>query len=76
MIINSCKLQKKKKKEKKKDAKNMLDVHILQSGRKNNNMSGRSGIGVLVAGFSRVGASKKHAPLIFTIIFIIGQVDT
>ena len=39
---------------------------ILQSGRKNNNMTGRSGIGVLVAGFSRVGALKKHAPLVFT----------
>ena len=38
---------------------------ILQSGRKNNNMTGRSGIGVLVAGFSRVGALKKHAPLVF-----------
>ena len=29
-------------------------------------MSGRSGIGVLVAGFSRVGALKKHAPLVFS----------
>ena len=28
-------------------------------------MSGRFGIGVLVAGFSRVGALKKHAPLVF-----------
>ena len=28
-------------------------------------MTGRSGIGVLVAGFSRVGALKKHAPLVF-----------
>ena len=41
--------------------------HILQSGRKNKNMAGRSGIGVLVTGFSRVGAFKKHPPLIFTI---------
>ena len=40
---------------------------ILQSGRKNNNMTGRSGIGVLVAGFSRVGALKKHAPLVFNL---------
>ena len=39
--------------------------HILQSGRKNKNMAGRSGIGVLVTGFNRVGAFKKHAPLIF-----------
>ena len=39
---------------------------ILQSGQKNNNMAGRSGIGVLVTGFSRVGASKKHAPLVFS----------
>ena len=38
---------------------------ILQSGRKNNNMVGRSGIGVLVTGLSRVGALKKHAPLVF-----------
>ena len=29
-------------------------------------MAGRSGIGVLVTGFSRVGALKKHAPLVFT----------
>ena len=29
-------------------------------------MTGRSGIGVLVAGFSRVGALKKHAPLVFS----------
>ena len=28
-------------------------------------MAGRSGIGVLVTGFSRVGALKKHAPLVF-----------
>ena len=27
-------------------------------------MTGRSGIGVLVVGFSRVGALKKHAPLV------------
>ena len=39
---------------------------ILQPGRKHNNMPGRSGIGVLVTGFSRVGALKKHAPLVFT----------
>ena len=30
-------------------------------------MAGRSGIGVLVTGFSRVGALKKHAPLVFTL---------
>ena len=30
-------------------------------------MAGRSGIGVLVTGFSRVGALKKHAPLVFTV---------
>ena len=30
-------------------------------------MTGRSGIGVLVAGFSRVGALKKHAPLVFNL---------
>ena len=35
---------------------------------KNNNMSGRSGIGVLVAGFSREGALKKHAPLVFSLL--------
>ena len=29
-------------------------------------MTGRSGIGVLVVGFSRVGALKKHAPLVFS----------
>ena len=29
-------------------------------------MAGRSGIGVLVTGFSRVGALKKHAPLVFS----------
>ena len=28
-------------------------------------MAGRSGTGVLVTGFSRVGALKKHAPLVF-----------
>ena len=28
-------------------------------------MAGRSGIGVLVTGLSRVGALKKHAPLVF-----------
>ena len=39
---------------------------ILQPGRKHYNMAGRSGIGVLVTGFSRVGALKKHAPLVFT----------
>ena len=39
---------------------------ILQPGRKQNNMAGRSGIGVLVTGFSRVGALKKHAPLVFS----------
>ena len=38
----------------------------MQPGRKHNNMAGRSGIGVLVTGFSRVGALKKHAPLVFT----------
>ena len=30
-------------------------------------MAGRSGIGVLVTGFSRVGALKKHAPLVFSL---------
>ena len=30
------------------------------------NMVGRSGIGVLVTGLSRVGALKKHAPLVFS----------
>ena len=30
-------------------------------------MAGRSGIGVLVTGFSRVGALKKHAPLVFNV---------
>ena len=29
-------------------------------------MAGRSGIGVLVTGLSRVGALKKHAPLVFS----------
>ena len=38
---------------------------ILQPGRKHNNMAGRSEIGVLVTRFSRVGALKKHAPLVF-----------
>ena len=40
---------------------------ILQSGLKNENLAGRSGIGVLVVGFSRIGALKKHAPLVFTV---------
>ena len=34
-------------------------------------MTGRSGIGVLVAGFSRVGALKKHAPLVFNLYYMI-----
>ena len=34
-------------------------------------MAGRSGIGVLVGGFSRVGALKKHAPLVFNWNFIL-----
>ena len=33
---------------------------------KNKNLAGRSRIGVLVMGFSRIGAVTKHAPLIFT----------
>ena len=52
---------------------------ILQSGRKNNNMAGRSGIGVLVTGFSLVGALKKHAPLVFTVMYInvyISEMET
>ena len=40
---------------------------ILQPGRKHNNMAGRSGIGVLITGFSRVGALKKHAPLVYSL---------
>ena len=39
----------------------------LQPGRKHDNMAGRSGIGVLVTGFSRVGALKNHAPLVFIV---------
>ena len=33
-------------------------------------MAGRSGIGVLVTGFSRVGALKKHAPLVFSVTYV------
>ena len=33
-------------------------------------MAGRSGIGVLVTGFSRVGALKKHAPLVFILKYV------
>ena len=43
------------------------NIKIFCNGRKTNNMTGRSGIGVLVAGFSRVGALKKHAPLVFSL---------
>ena len=41
-------------------------------------MAGRSGIGVLVTGFSRVGALKKHAPLVFIpdIVLHSGQRET
>ena len=39
-------------------------------------MTGRSGIGVLVAGFSRVGALKKHAPLVFNRNMLQNGVDT
>ena len=38
-------------------------------------MTGRSGIGVLVAGFSRVGALKKHAPLVFNSKYVIIEVE-
>ena len=38
-------------------------------------MSGRSGIGVLVAGFSRVGALKKHAPLVFSTNYMYLEVS-
>ena len=38
------------------------------------NLPGRSGIGVLVAGFMRVGASKKHAPLVF-MCYVLVQGD-
>ena len=34
-------------------------------GAKNKNLAGWSGIGVLVVGFSQIGALKSHAPLVF-----------
>ena len=34
-------------------------------GAKNKNLAGRSRIGVLVVGFSRIGALKKHTLLVF-----------
>ena len=35
-------------------------------GAKNKNLAGRSRIGVLVVGFSRIAVLKKHAPLVFS----------
>ena len=38
-------------------------------GAKNKNLAGRSGIGMLVVGFSWIGAVKKHAPFIFSSVY-------